>query len=733
MPPPLPPRAPAAVTGMQHDHSASIGSTWFPFGSQEENEEAAKEVEAGSVDGARSATNKEEDGGKPDLLSGLVTGFKTLVDKMRGDKSHRFTDLLSLHREVNRDLSDATLYPELAKDAELRRNNALSPEEVNFLAARRQTIAASGALKHFLQLDHDVHPDDVPIIALGGSGGGYRACLGFLAYIEEMQNKDMDGAAGLWDLITFVGGVSGSCWTIAGLYSVARLNATGLLDRFAVTSSHHPLGRTAIDAVARSANGVYFQLAPLLQKIRVGQLHPGPLDLYGTLVTSHIFFEPAVMKDRTIEPAENLKEDGEDEVVKKGPRVALQRDWFRFSKTYETCKLNEGAHPLPLLTAIRHERPWRDWKSPEEAFADNDHASEEHKDEHAWWQWFEFSPLEFGSDELEGWVPTWSFGRQFEAGKSTRRLPERSLSLVLGICTSAPAGPLSAWLGTIYRNLPKNFLGNEIKEKADSWVEAHPREAERLQAHHPVHAINEPNPFFHAERQENRGQGFENSPLIHLVDSGMSNNLPQYSFFRPGRDVDLMLLGDFSSDVQVGAALERIQEFGSDKGVTITPREPLPDLAPWPQEPVDPEEAGKEDAKMRNKELSADEIRERFRGRYAQILDVRVTPEDQRTEAQGPTHVDDKGVRYNERHQPQATRDTTMIYMPLLPHACQPTYDPSTAPFSSSYNLVWTEEQVGIIRKTSRACVVEGIEAIRKAVREIYEAKKAARLGGAAM
>lgn len=586
------------------------------------------------------------------------------------------------------------------------------------MQARKQSIASSGALKRFLQLDEAVHPDDVPIIALGGSGGGYRACLGFLAYIEEMQSKDLNGAAGLWDLLTYVAGVSGSCWTIAGLYSVAQSNASGLLDRFAKSSNHHPLSMTAIDAVARSANGVYFQLAPILQKIRVGHIHPGPLDLYGTLVTSHIFFEPAVIKDRSSKRKEAGKADGEQP---KGPHVALQRDWFRFSKTFGSCKLEEGAQPLPILTAVRHERPWRDWTSAEEPFGSTNQEADEHKDERAWWQWFEVTPIEFGSDELEGWIPTWSFGRHFEAGKSTQRLPERSLSLLLGICTSAPAGPLAAWLGTIYRNLPKGFIGSKIRHAADSWVEEHPRQAERLQSHHPVHAMNEPNPFFHAEKKQDRGQGFENSPRIHLVDAGMSNNLPQYSFFRPGRDVDLMLLGDYSSDVQGGAALSRIQQFGDDKGVAITPREPLPDLPPWPQEPIDPAEAGKQDAKMRNKELSSDEIKERFKSRYAQVLDVKLNTEEQRSAEQGPTHVDESGVRYNARHQPQATRSTTMIYMPLLPHSCQPTYDPSTAPFSSSYNLVWTEEQVGIIRKTSRADVVSCAGLIRFHVMTLNE------------
>lgn len=58
----------------------------------------------------------------------------------------------------------------------------------------------------------EAHPDDVPMVALGGSGDGYRAMLGLLAYCDEMENT------GLWDLLTYVAGVSGSCWSLAAYY-----------------------------------------------------------------------------------------------------------------------------------------------------------------------------------------------------------------------------------------------------------------------------------------------------------------------------------------------------------------------------------------------------------------------------------------------------------------------------------------------------------------------------------
>ena len=129
------------------------------------------------------------------------------------------------------------------------------------------------------------------------------------------------------------------------------------------------------------------------------------------------------------------------------------REWFKWSNAQKY--LADGKEPLPILTAIRHERPWNDWADKEHAFKTEDYSREEHsaaKD--AWFQWFEMTPFEVGCDELEAYVPIWGFGRPFEEGKSTMQLPEHSLALLLGLCTSAPAGPMTSYIATLKRNLP---------------------------------------------------------------------------------------------------------------------------------------------------------------------------------------------------------------------------------------------------------------------------------------
>ncbi|KAE8214439.1 hypothetical protein CF327_g2153 [Tilletia walkeri] len=695
-------------------------------------------------------------------MHSLTNSFKALGSKVN-EKFHngvnRFSDFVHLYKEVTLDLTDASRHPELTKDAHLRRDNSLSPEEINFIAARKQHILTSGALKRFLHLpdDEQIHPDDIPVIAVGGSGGGYRACLGYLALIETLQ----DEADGLWDLVFYAAGVSGSCWSLGGLYTIAQGHAGNLLDHFSHTSADHPLSATAINAVARSAKGIYFQLGPILQKMRAGSVHWTPLDLYGALTTTHIFLsrshpetgkivlpkvtpeqEAKAVEKHIVKPGEEVQDDQEPLSDLGEVLPALKHEWFKFSNAVQTTGIDRGLAPIPIFTAVRHERPWRDWKSPTDPFDEIDQASEEHERANAWWQWFEINCFETGCDELEGWVPTWSFGRYFEGGHSDikHRLPERHLSLLLGIATSAPAGPLSAWLDTLARNLPQNAFGNQIQKWSDSWAKKNPKGVERLRSHHPVHAVNEPNPFFGAEKEIGRGQGFENSPRVHMVDAGMSNNLPTYVFFRPHRNVDVMLLGDYSSDVQKGAALDRIHEGGTEKGLDIQPRvqlAPLPDLTPELTE-----EEKEKGVKKEPPSLTAAEIADRFKGRYAQVLDARPVGREQmaeweRQKAAGTLEkwdLDDykvkDGIIYNERHVPLPDHPATLVYLPLLPNQVQPDYDPSTAPFSSSYNLCWTKEQVDTIRKTGKANTHEGLETIRTVVREAYEKKKAARLNG---
>ncbi|KAF7339030.1 Lysophospholipase [Mycena venus] len=654
-----------AFHGLENEKDGKMGYFW---------------QDAHGVD-APDAEEKDNEHGLSGLLSKLGATLSSAGQAIKF-LSHKYEE-------------DPALSPHVNDTAHLRRCNALTPEELGFLEARTKRIAESGSLAAFLGIDEgeEIDPRDVPIIGLGGSGGGMRANLGFITTIIAFQEL------GLWPNITYAAGVSGACWGLAAMYTLplsppltAPLSAEPLLDHFKEITGTHPLSTGGVNKVAVAEGGVEALFGPLSEKHRNGQ-EVCIIDLYSTLTSSYFWLLGSKEGKGRVDPAS-----------------------LKWTCAFENGKLADGMEPWPMLTAVRHERPWHDWKSPEEPFNDHETANslEHAEDVDAWWQWFEMNPVEVGSDELEGWVPTWGSTK----ASPRRTLREYSLALLLGLATAAPAAPLSSILGTIWRNLPQNSFGSmlrRITQKVSKDVGDHAMD--RIDNVNPVHAGNQANPFFGAEKAPHRGNGFENAPRLHLVDSGMANNLPIHVFLHPARDVDVMILFDASSDVQKGAALARINEYGATKGLKFTPRIDYPALPPLPQiESTDPKDKGKKIPVQ----LSPADITARFEGRYAQILDgvaTNVVPGKE-------------GVVYNDKHQPQAWRDVLLVYLPLLPNAVNPTYDPSTAPFSSSYNLVWTPDEVDSIYKTASGNVRNGIETIRQAVHEAYQRRRASRLAG---
>jgi phospholipase A2 len=341
------------------------------------------------------------------------------------------------------------------------------------------------------------------------------------------------------------------------------------------------------------------------------------------------------------------------------------QNWYKWS---DACKhLQQAQEPLPILTAIRHERPWRDWADKEHPFKEPGHEEKEHQEANdAWFQWFEISPFEVGCDELEAHVPTWGFGRPFNEGKSTMQLPEQSLAIMLGLCVSAPAGPLTSYIATVQRNLPTGFIGNAINNIAHGINKLWGKQgAEEFRQHHLLEAINEHNFLYHltpVPKDQTRPDGIENSPRIHLIDSGMDNNCPTYVLLHPEREVDVIINMDASSDVQKDSFQQRVDQIGSRRGLKFDKRV---DVKAGPEGDSD-----------------------RFRGMYAQIYDSHMIPRPAKvTDSYGKTVT----------NPPAATsrKECTMVYMPLLPNEkAVAGFDPSTAKFSGSYNLVWTPEQV---------------------------------------
>ena len=97
----------------------------------------------------------------------------------------------SLADEIWRESHDPDINPEILRDAEVRVSGDLCKEELEFRKNRQQRVRK--ALAFYLDIpEEDIHPDDVPVIAMCGSGGGLRALVaGTGSYLAAQE-------AGLW-------------------------------------------------------------------------------------------------------------------------------------------------------------------------------------------------------------------------------------------------------------------------------------------------------------------------------------------------------------------------------------------------------------------------------------------------------------------------------------------------------------------------------------------------------
>ncbi|KAL1786346.1 cytosolic phospholipase A2 zeta [Sigmodon hispidus] len=96
-------------------------------------------------------------------------------------------------------------------DLDLRLGSELCDGELEFLDKRKQV--ASKALQQVMGLSEAPHCEQVPVIAVLGSGGGVRAMTSLYGSLAGLQEL------GLLDAVTYLSGVSGSTWCISTLYN----------------------------------------------------------------------------------------------------------------------------------------------------------------------------------------------------------------------------------------------------------------------------------------------------------------------------------------------------------------------------------------------------------------------------------------------------------------------------------------------------------------------------------
>lgn len=642
------------------------------------------------------------------LLPDYISKFQRELDIGEG----------SLADEIWREAQDPDINPEIVRVASVRIGKDLCQEEMLFKQLRKEHT--SRALARYLDIPEDeVDPEDVPTIAMCGSGGGLRAMVAGCGSYQSAQE------AGLFDCVTYTAGVSGSCWLQTLYYSsIGNQNHGKILEHLKNRiGTHIAFPPNALDLLTTAPTNKYL-LSGFVEKFQ-GDLKAelGVVDIYGLLLAA-----------RLLVPRRDLEVNNDD------LKLSNQRAY-----------LAKGKHPLPIYTAVRHEIPVEAVvaKDAPPNSADIEATKERAKHE-SWFQWFEFTPYEFFCEELDAGIPSWGLGRQYQNGSSVAHtdnlhLPEYRLPLLLGIWGSA----FCATLAHYYQEIRPVVKGFTTFVGIDDMIEGRTEELTRV---HPFEPASIPNYVLGLRDQlpSTCPESIFQSAHLQLADAGMSNNLPLYPLLREGRDVDILIAFDSSADIRIGNWLSVADGYAKQRGIKGWPMG-----AGWPKEDSSEQQTVKEleMAEAKSPQEADEKIAAAKKGQRA-IPDPTIpeTPDgdqskmtkistdltycnvwvgtslERTTETEPPASklLNPDSSEHWELLSPDA--GITVIYFPLLPNPAVPGIDPSTTDFLSTWNFVYAPNDIDQVHALARANFETGKEQTRRTVRAVYERKKQNRL-----
>lgn len=677
----------------------------------------------------------------------------------------------SLAEEIWRESKDPDINPEILREARVRVADTLCPEELAYRRKRQQH--AVKALAAYLDIpEQDIHPDDVPIIAMCGSGGGLRALVaGTGSYLAAQE-------AGLWDCVTYTAGVSGSCW-LQTLYhsSIARCNFDRLVNHLKNRLGVHLAFPPKALSLLTTAPTNKHLLSGMIEKLKGDPgADFGLVDIYGVLLAARL-------------------------LVPRGELGVSDRDLKISNQRYN---IDNGAHPLPIYTAVRHEIPIIE----EVQNAQNSHKHQmpeklirESRSE-AWFQWFEFTPYEFFCEELGAGIPTWALGRHFNEGKDVvprgdLPTPETRVPELMGVWGSAFCATLSHY----YKEIRPVIRGIAGFGGIDSLIQGKTKDLVRV---HPIDPATIPNYVLGMKDSlpDSCPESIFKSQHLRLMDAGMSNNLPIYPLLRPGRDVDIIVTFDASADIKRENWLSAVDGYARQRGI-----KGWPVGAGWPKEDEQTERTSeilREPQNISEETIDSKMIRAQREDKHARSRSLKIprtTESNNETKPAGdrpaaadtdlsycnvwvgtvqervsgdepppskrlfhPQHADHTESDF---HLMRPDAGIAVIYFPLLPNASAPelpqksalsrspaptrtsqtstsskeisdparpmaphpgSIDPDVDDFLSTWNFVYTPEQIDSVVGLAKANFVQGEEQTKRVVRAVYERKKSDRL-----
>ncbi|KAJ1958433.1 hypothetical protein EC988_000308 [Linderina pennispora] len=642
------------------------------------------------------------------------------------------------------------IYPEIEHTPIIRQGKDICANEERYQKVRTQKMHKDFA--EFIGVPaSSIDPRDIPVIGVAGSGGGFRAMVSTIGSLRAMYK------AGLYQCTMYEAAVSGSSWALAALHTYADGNPHLVLDNLRLAMRENMFSMTSLisfvsrdddvakqvfsDMAARymmntakgrsvpaedssssrqqqqqqqSANGCDLEAesddgrvnwsiedlrvlfaqtaeigathavpqrikddAKVLAMLAVGELVdaayramqtvPAPpfsiVELYGALLFKQLIVHHEKRADTET--------------------THLDPHWVKMSA--QAKRVESGDQPMPIYTAVRH-------YVNRSVFADSTSRHE--------YQWFEFSPFEFGSAEHGLWVPAWGLGRPMADGEELFKLGEMHFGSIMGAVSSAFCASIKAMLMEIYLVAPAS-LRSAIGQLLN-------RYDHDTSVSHPIPPYTMFNPFRRdtSRSSDPRCAELQEHNFLSLMDAGMDNNLPFAPLLRPERNVDVIICLDSSANIELMSWFSRAERWAEQNGVTRWPW----GARPWKAEP-----------------LLSDASSQSSFATYA-ARDAAQRTEENMVENNSRCAVFDKPVAPSP-FRPTIQPTISVIYLPLLPNSSftDPEFDPATADFCATFNAQWKPEQVDKLADLTSANFEQELERIRMAIKDAYLKKKAYR------
>ncbi|GAA5823594.1 hypothetical protein JCM3770_003518 [Rhodotorula araucariae] len=416
----------------------------------------------------------------------------------------------STYARIIADGKNPDIHPELQWDAQVRLGTDLPLTERAFLRNRRARMREAFARLVGVPPE-EVDERDLPVVSIAASGGGYRAMLNTMASLEAAKES------GLWDVVTHISGVSGSCWALNTLYSVGGADVSWTLRHLRERVKDPFLQPDTFTDLLNvdDPNSRAILTATILKEASSGG-EISLVDAYGVLVSTRLYV-----------PSPSLPPPPRP-LSLRALKTSAQRDF-----------VDDGRAPLPIYTTVRHDIP-----PPSELEKAEKESEEKAKEivQKAEYTWFETTPFEVGSDKLGAWIPTWALGRVFDGGKSDERVPELGLPVLSGIYASA----FSASLFSYFLEIRPLLTSLPFFSKIDDFVKSN---AFKLDIIHPLPPAELPNFLYNLRSLPSSvPASLPAERTLGFADAGLNLNLPYLPLLR--RSADVILALDASADSQ---------------------------------------------------------------------------------------------------------------------------------------------------------------------------------------